>query len=120
MLSELLVLSGYVYLLHANSTGAQWLTSQQYVRYIDWVITTPLLLLELLLATGLSGSDIFTTVFLDLVMIIAGLVGALVASTYKWGFFVGGTFALFYVWFVSILLCAIVRFIYGTIQGTNS
>ncbi|KZS88188.1 family A G protein-coupled receptor-like protein [Sistotremastrum niveocremeum HHB9708] len=70
-----------------------------YVRYIDWTITTPLLLLELLLGTGLSGGDIFTILFFDLVMIITGLVGALVQSTYKWGFFVFGCFALFYVWY---------------------
>jgi bacteriorhodopsin len=36
---------------------------------VDWVITTPLLLLELLLATGLPLSDLFTTLFLDEVMI---------------------------------------------------
>jgi bacteriorhodopsin len=34
----------------------------QYVRYIDWTVTTPALLLELLLATGLPLSDIITRV----------------------------------------------------------
>lgn len=54
-----------------------------YVRYIDWVITTPALLLELVLATGLPLSDIFALMFFDEVMIVTGLVGALVASSYK-------------------------------------
>lgn len=31
-----------------------------YARYIDWTITTPLLLLEVLLATGLPLTEIFT------------------------------------------------------------
>lgn len=39
---------------------------------------------ELLLATGLTLSDIVTVVFFDIAMIVVGLVGALVASSYKW------------------------------------
>jgi bacteriorhodopsin len=72
----------------------------QYVRYIDWTITTPLLLLELLLNTGLPLSDIIAVIFMDLVMIITGLVGALVASRYKWGYYAFGCAALLYIWFV--------------------
>lgn len=60
------------------------------MRYIDWTITTPLLLLELLLCTGLPLSEIITCIFMDIVMIVTGLVGALVASSYKWGFFTFG------------------------------
>ena len=73
-----------------------------YTRYIDWVITTPALLLTLVLASGLPLSDIITLIFFDLVMIITGLVGALVESTYKWGFFAFGCAALFYIWWVLI------------------
>lgn len=54
-----------------------------YVRYIDWVITTPFLLLELVLATGLPLSDVIALIFFDEVMIITGLVGSLVVSAYK-------------------------------------
>merc|ERR1712071_122491 len=71
-----------------------------YVRYIDWVITTPCLLLELVLATGLPLSDIIALIFFDLVMIITGLVGALVTSSYKWGYFAFGCAALVYIWFI--------------------
>ncbi|KAF7958573.1 hypothetical protein EAE96_002113 [Botrytis aclada] len=66
-----------------------------YVRYIDWVITTPLLLLDILLTAGLPWPTILFTIFLDEVMIITGLVGALVASSYKWGYFVFAMAALF-------------------------
>lgn len=70
----------------------------QYVRYIQWFITLPLLLLELLLATGLSLGDIMTAAFVSAVLVINGLVGALVPSTYKWGYYVFAAIALFYVW----------------------
>ncbi|KAH9900708.1 hypothetical protein C8Q73DRAFT_786128 [Cubamyces lactineus] len=75
-----------------------------YVRYIQWFISFPLLLLELLLATGLSLSDIFTTLFMAIVLVVTGLVGALVPSTYKWGYYTFGLLALIYIWSVSIVI----------------
>jgi bacteriorhodopsin len=51
----------------------------------------------LLLTTGLPLSDLFLTLFMILVTVIMGLVGALTPSSYKWGFFVFGVVALFYV-----------------------
>ncbi|SNX84340.1 related to YRO2 - putative plasma membrane protein, transcriptionally regulated by Haa1p [Melanopsichium pennsylvanicum] len=71
-----------------------------YARYIDWTITTPLLLLEILLVSGLPLSTIFITIFFDLVMIITGLIGSLVVSTYKWGYYTMGCVAMFYVFWV--------------------
>ena len=41
-----------------------------YVRYIDWVITTPLLLTELLLIGGLPLNIILSSIFADEVMVI--------------------------------------------------
>ncbi|KZT68970.1 family A G protein-coupled receptor-like protein [Daedalea quercina L-15889] len=73
-----------------------------YVRYIQWFITLPLLLLELLLATGLTLSDIFTTIFMGWVFVVCGLVGAFVRTSYKWGFYVFGLLALFYIWHVLL------------------
>ena len=59
-----------------------------YSRYIDWTLTTSLLLLSLLLITGLPLSIIFITIFFNLLMIVCGLLGALTRSRYKWGYFV--------------------------------
>lgn len=70
----------------------------QYVRYIQWFITLPLLLLEVLLTTGVFLSDILTTLFMAIVLVISGLVGSLIPSTYKWGFFAFGAVSLFYIW----------------------
>ncbi|KAF9222397.1 family A G protein-coupled receptor-like protein [Gyrodon lividus] len=70
-----------------------------YVRYIQWFINAPLLLLGLLAFTGMSTSDILTTMFFSWVLVVCGLVGALVSSSYKWGYYVFGLFALFYIWY---------------------
>ncbi|OLN93222.1 Protein FDD123-like protein 2 [Colletotrichum chlorophyti] len=68
-----------------------------YVRYIDWFITTPLLLLDLLLTAGLPWPTILVTILADEIMIVTGLVGALTRTSYKWGYWVFGMFAFFYV-----------------------
>lgn len=88
-----------------SRTGGMYPTrSIWYARYIDWTITTPLLLLELLLVSGMPLSNIFLTVFWDLVMIETGLIGALVESQYKWGFFVFGCVAMFLVFYDLIII----------------
>ncbi|GBE81920.1 heat shock protein 30 [Sparassis latifolia] len=74
-----------------------------FVRYIQWFITFPLVVLELLLTTGLPLSDVFTAIFMSIVVVVSGLVGSLVPSTYKWGFYVFGVVALFYIWYVLLL-----------------
>lgn len=56
-----------------------------YVRYIDWFITTPLLLADLLLTCGLPTPTIFYVILMNEIMVVTGLVGALVKSSYKWG-----------------------------------
>jgi len=56
-----------------------------YARYVDWFITTPLLLMDLLLTAGMPWPTILWVIFLDEVMIVTGLVGALVRSAYKFG-----------------------------------
>lgn len=48
-------------------------------------VTTPLLLMDLLLTAGLPWPTILYTIFLDEVMIVTGLIGALVKTRYKWG-----------------------------------
>ncbi|KAJ3485687.1 hypothetical protein NLI96_g4789 [Meripilus lineatus] len=73
-----------------------------YVRYIQYFINFPLLLLLLLLPTGLSLSDVLTTAFFGWVVVISGLVGALIPSSYKWGFYGFGVASLIYIWFILI------------------
>lgn len=68
-----------------------------YVRYIDWVITTPLLLTDLLLTAGMPWPSVLFTILIDEIMIVTGLAGALVRTSYKWGYFAFGCAALFYI-----------------------
>jgi bacteriorhodopsin len=68
-----------------------------YARYIDWVITTPLLLLDLLLTAGVPTPTILITLLADEIMIGTGLIGALTQTRFKWGFWSFGTAALFFI-----------------------
>ncbi|EHY54696.1 hypothetical protein HRR83_004179 [Exophiala dermatitidis] len=70
-----------------------------YVRYIEYFITAPLLLTTLLLVSGLPTPTILYVLFMSEVMVIMGLVGALVKSTYKWGFYTFGCVAFLFVAF---------------------
>lgn len=67
-------------------------------RYIDWILTTPLMLLKfpLLLGVGERGRSFMTRlVVLDLVMIVCGYVGEVVPepASVHWGFFLVGCVA---------------------------
>ncbi|KAK3985675.1 ion channel activity protein [Cladorrhinum sp. PSN332] len=82
-----------------EQVGAAGTREVFYVRYIDWFITTPLLLLHLLLTAGMPRPSIMCTIFADWIMVVCGLVGALVSTRFKWGFWTFGTAAfLFVVW----------------------
>ncbi|KAI0063994.1 family A G protein-coupled receptor-like protein [Artomyces pyxidatus] len=69
-----------------------------YVRYIQWFINFPLALLALLIGTGFPLINSFITIFMADAAVVSLLVGSLVASTYKWGYYVMGCASLFYVY----------------------
>ncbi|KAF2755413.1 family A G protein-coupled receptor-like protein [Pseudovirgaria hyperparasitica] len=60
-----------------------------WARYVDWSLTTPLLLLDLAFLAGLSGGHILMTVVADLIMILTGLFAAFGAedTPQKWGWY---------------------------------
>jgi sensory rhodopsin len=67
-------------------------------RYIDWILTTPLMLLKfpLVLGVGERGRSFMTRlVVLDVAMIVFGYVGEIAIGTpaMHWGFFVAGCVA---------------------------
>lgn len=59
-----------------------------YARYLDWTLTTPLLILDLAFLAGLSGSAIIVAVVADLIMIMTGLFAALSDGGSKWGYYI--------------------------------
>lgn len=59
-----------------------------WARYVDWSITTPLLLLDLAFLAGLNGANILVAIVADLVMILTGLFAAFGKSDgAKWGWY---------------------------------
>lgn len=72
------------------------------MRYIQWFINAPLLLLSVFLGVGFPLGATFSTLFLADAAVVSGLVGALVHSTYKWGYYVFAVFSLFYVLSVDL------------------
>ncbi|KAI0058621.1 family A G protein-coupled receptor-like protein, partial [Artomyces pyxidatus] len=68
-----------------------------YVRYIQWFINAPLLVLLTYLGTGVPLINSYSTLFMADALVVQGLVGALVSSQYKWGYYTMGVFSLIYV-----------------------
>ncbi|KAK9803063.1 hypothetical protein WJX73_005282 [Symbiochloris irregularis] len=74
-----------------------------YARYIDWSITTPLLLLDVLLMAKLPLSSTAWAIYADLAMVITGLIGGLVGDSWRWGWFALGCFFMIAI-FVSLFV----------------
>lgn len=68
-----------------------------YVRYIEWFVTMPLLLLGLFLTARLPLASVLCTILADWIMVICFLSGSLVRTSFKWGFYTFGTSALLFV-----------------------
>ncbi|KAI4283451.1 MAG: hypothetical protein L6R38_002134 [Xanthoria sp. 2 TBL-2021] len=59
-----------------------------WARYVDWSVTTPLLLLDLCFLAGLNGASILVAVVADIIMILTGLFAAFtVDESPKWGWY---------------------------------
>ncbi|KAK4690043.1 hypothetical protein P7C73_g47, partial [Tremellales sp. Uapishka_1] len=68
--------------IHEQAKGGtvHFLREVYYARYIDWLFTTPLLLLSLALLAGLSPADTLMVVLADIFMIVTGLFAGVVPS----------------------------------------
>ncbi|KAL2201736.1 family A G protein-coupled receptor-like protein [Sarocladium strictum] len=64
-----------------------------FAKYVYWVVSFPVAIIALGLASGVSWASIVFNVFLSWAWIISYLVGAYTPSRYKWGFFTLGTLA---------------------------
>ncbi|KAF1980876.1 family A G protein-coupled receptor-like protein [Aulographum hederae CBS 113979] len=74
---------------HVDDTFHEVYRQVFWARYVDWAITTPLLLLDLSLLAGLSGAHILMAVIADVIMILTGLFAALGSegTPQKWGWY---------------------------------
>lgn len=76
-----------------------------YARYIDWAITTPLLLLDLCLLAGIDGAHTIMAISADIVMVLTGLFAAYGTeeSGQKWGWYAISCIAyIFVIWHVAL------------------
>ncbi|KAK5943718.1 hypothetical protein PMZ80_004726 [Knufia obscura] len=83
-----------------------------WARYVDWSITTPLLLLDLCLLAGLSGANILVAIVADIIMILTGLFAAYGNNDgQKWGW---------YLWACIAYLVIVYQVVYnGRIAAAN-
>ncbi|KAF4614381.1 hypothetical protein G7Y89_g15356 [Cudoniella acicularis] len=59
-----------------------------WARYIDWSLTTPLLLLDLAFLAGMNGASIIIAIVADLIMVLLGLFAAFGSTDgQKWGYY---------------------------------
>lgn len=73
---------------HVPDTTKEIFRQVFWARYIDWTLTTPLLLLDLAFLAGLNGADIIVSIVTDIVMVLTGLFAAYGHSKgQKWGYF---------------------------------
>jgi len=76
-----------------------------WARYVDWSLTTPLLLLDLGLLAGMSGGHIIMAIIADLIMVLTGLFAAFgeEGTPQKWGWYTIACIAyIFVVWHLAL------------------
>jgi len=76
-----------------------------WARYVDWALTTPLLLLDLCLVAGLNGAHITMALVADEIMILTGLFAAFgnEGTPQKWGWYAMACVAyLVVIWHLAI------------------
>jgi bacteriorhodopsin len=102
------VWSGLVYLAMAFGLGQTEIAGQTtyWARYVDWIITTPLLLLALAFTANhfkkkRNGVLIATVIAADVIMIVCGLVGDLVDYPLRYLFFAIGVLALVVIFYIT-------------------
>lgn len=83
-----------------------------WARYVDWSLTTPLLLLDLCLVAGVDGAHTLMAIAASLIMTLSGLFAALgdKHTAQKWGWFTIACVAyLFVIWHVVLYGSRIVQ-----------
>jgi len=74
---------------HVPDTEHEIRRQVYWARYVDWSLTTPLLLLDLCLLAGMNGGNILIDIVADVIMILTGLFAAFGSegTPQKWGWY---------------------------------
>ncbi|KAK3385866.1 putative opsin protein [Podospora didyma] len=76
-----------------------------WARYVDWALTTPLLILNLSLLAGLDGAHTLMAIAADLIMVLTGLFAAFGAegTAQHWGWYTLSCLSyLFVIWHIGV------------------
>ena len=85
--------------------------------YVDWLFTTPLLLLSLAVLSGLSPAETLLTIAADIFMIVTGLISTLTPARYnhgdraRWAFYAVSCVGFIVLWYTLF---------YGGVRGEPS
>lgn len=72
-----------------------------WARYVDWSLTTPLLLLDLSFLAGLAGADIFVAIVADVIMVLTGLFAAFASrAAVTWGWYAMACIAYLFIVYI--------------------
>ncbi|KAJ5096417.1 hypothetical protein NUU61_005773 [Penicillium alfredii] len=66
---------------HVPDTAQEYFRQVLWLRYVNWALTTPLLLVNLSLLSGLPGANLVIAIAADLVMLAAGVLGSFAGQT---------------------------------------
>lgn len=90
---------------HVPDTTHDLYRQVYWARYVDWAITTPLLLTDLCLLAGISGGHMLMAIVADVVMILTGLFAAFGSegTPQKWGWYAIACIAyLVVIWMLAV------------------
>jgi bacteriorhodopsin len=84
---------------HVPDTFTTTYREVYWARYVDWTITTPLLLLDLGLLAGMAGGHIIMMIVADIIMVLTGLFAAFGSedTPQKWGWYTISCIAFIFV-----------------------
>merc|ERR1711865_962537 len=90
-----------------------------YARYVDWAITTPIMLIDIVKVGGGSELTIIFLVLMDIFMIVSGLIGELIEGSEKWAFFGFSMFAFMPIMWVLCTMAGILDSSDGLIPSST-
>jgi len=106
ILAIALFVAGITYFAYASDLGydvVQQIHNQDingttrqifWVKFVNWVVEFPAIILVLGLLSGISWTSMIYQIFLSWIWILNYTAASYVVTTYKWGFYAFGTFAM--------------------------
>ena len=69
---------------HVPDTRQEYLRQVFWVRYVNWILTNPLIVINLALVSGMNGANLLVAISADLIMFISGLAGTFAQHERRW------------------------------------